>query len=615
MAVSPDQIGAISRASVDMYRAAESALVALVARYLGAGIDGPMWAVQRLAAVSALRRAAQAVVDRLDRDAPGAIGQAVAAAYRAGHGSALTDLPEDAAVRLAAREAVRAVRQPAVVESLASALVADVGEQHSNVVRDTLDVYRRVIAEATAVSVAGGQTRRQAAQHAYARLIDQGITGFTDRAGRRWRLSSYVEMATRTVTQRAAVQGQTDRLQSAGIRLVIVSDTVQECRLCRPFEGKVLSLSGAAGRVQARNPVTGGTVQVQVLTTLDRARAAGFQHPNCRHSVSAYLPGVTRRPARPTADPEGDKARQRQRAIERQIRKWKEREGGALDADAAKAARKKIRAWQAEMRDHLAACHALKRLAYREQIGAGNIPPGTPKPLAPPVPRPRPTSPPPAPIPPPPPVDPAEAARRAWDERTGRARTGQGALDAAPLRLDPRTGRLVGGDTWPGRQAAGDAVRSYQGSGFQIVNRSLRQRVSPLPERAAELVAGLDDALSRSRLDADIVVERGFRPTPAFGADWANADVTGWIWTDLAYGSVTADSVVAEEFAGSRGIIMRILVPRGVGAVRVSDLGSENGGSEAEAEILLERGCRYRVVRDHGVVDGWRRVDVEVLRD
>jgi hypothetical protein len=358
-----------------LYRSAEWQLLQLVTRYLAEGLDGPTWAADRLAALAALRRAAQDIIGQLDDEAAGEIATAVAEAYRAGSGAALTDLPADEATRLAAQEATALVPRIAPVEALAVALVQDVGPRHSNVLRNVLDVYRTVVAQATAVSIAGGQTRRQAAQYAYQRLVDQGVTSFTDVTGRRWRLSSYVEMALRTVTQRAAVQGQTDRLERLGIATVIVSNEAQECPRCRPYEGKVLrTTAGPVGQLQLTNALTGQLVAVDVLATLEDARSKGFQHPNCRHVVRAYLPGVTKRPTGPTEDPEGDKARQRQRAIERSIRAWKEREAAALDDGARKAAASKVRAWQGAMRHHLGANPNLKRLTYREQIGAGNTP-------------------------------------------------------------------------------------------------------------------------------------------------------------------------------------------------------------------------------------------------
>lgn len=92
---------------------------------------------------------------------------------------------------------------------------------------------------------------------------------------------------------------------------------------------------------------------------------------NCRHSIGAYIPGVTKPHAAPTADPEGDAARQQLRALERQVRAAKRLEAVALDEQAAKAARAKVRAGQAAIRAHLEtpAGSRLARQPARERIG------------------------------------------------------------------------------------------------------------------------------------------------------------------------------------------------------------------------------------------------------
>ncbi|GAA0638168.1 hypothetical protein GCM10010174_70020 [Kutzneria viridogrisea] len=385
MAVDVEQVDQIAATVTDIYQEAETALARLIARHLAGNLDSdmqaPEWAERKLAAVGALRRSAQGIVDTLNADSGTAMREAAATAFRSGWHSALTDLPAQWKPQSKlAEEAQRATADEVpgfgAVEALATAVHQDVGERSANILRDVTDAYREVITAATARLVTGAQTRRDAAQAAWRRLTDRGITGFTDRAGRRWQLSSYVEMATRTVTQRAAVAGQTDRLDALGVQLVVVSNAAQECKLCRPFEGKILALSGSAGRIEVQHATQDDrTVTVNVVATLDEARRQGLFHPNCRHSVSAYLPGLSRLPDKPTEDPEGDKARQQQRAIERKIRRHKVAQAAALDDEGHKAAGRKVAAAQAQLRDHLAAHPQLKRLRYREQIGAGNIPP------------------------------------------------------------------------------------------------------------------------------------------------------------------------------------------------------------------------------------------------
>lgn len=379
MAVNPDDVDDITATVTAVYRDGEAALTDLIRRHLAAGRDAPDWAVERLAAVSSLHRAAQSVVAGLSADGTAAAREAVAQAYRTGRGSALAEVPDRWFPRSglggAARAAQTAVPQTAVVEQLASALSADVGRRSSNVLRDVSDVYRSAVTGAVARMATTNATRLEASQQAWQALVDRGVTGFTDRSGRRWELASYVEMAVRTVAQRAAVQGQTDRLAELGVDLVQVSNAPQECERCRPFEGKVLRNGGGkVGRVEVEHATRDGeTVVVHVETTLDDARSRGLFHPNCRHSVKAHLPGVTKPEPRPTADPEGDKARQRQRHLERQIRKAKQQADAALTPEAAKAWKARVRQQEALLRDHLKANPDLRRLRYREQPGAGNL--------------------------------------------------------------------------------------------------------------------------------------------------------------------------------------------------------------------------------------------------
>ncbi len=141
---------------------------------------------------------------------------------------------------------------------------------------------------------------------------------------------------------------------------------------CRPWEGRVLSLSGQVGAVIVPSVTGGDPVTVRVAGTLAEAKRAGLQHPNCSHRVTAYLPGATKLVAA-QHDSEGYAAKQEQRGIERQIRHWKRRESLALTDEARATARRKVRAWQGRLREHVDA-NDIKRLRYREQVGDAATP-------------------------------------------------------------------------------------------------------------------------------------------------------------------------------------------------------------------------------------------------
>ena len=93
-------------------------------------------------------------------------------------------------------------------------------------------------------------------------------------------------------------------------------------------------------------------------------------HPNCRHALSGFTPGLTR-PRTATEDPEGDKLRQEQRALERGVRDAKRKVAGAEpfgDTQELRAAQAMLRLRQMKLR-HFVEDTGRKRLTYRESLG------------------------------------------------------------------------------------------------------------------------------------------------------------------------------------------------------------------------------------------------------
>lgn len=350
----------LSARVADVVAQAELALLRVLAELLRSGADDDGWAAQKLAQVQQLRVDLQRGTRLLDQAVVAEIQQVVLEAYNVGTGFALTDLD-------AANIAPAVIAEPAAAAATLAAPAVVSAQSAAARLPDMLtSVYQQAV-DAGAQEVLGGQvTRLQAAQHVLDRLTANGVGGYVDKAGRNWALTSYVEMAVRTASGQAAVKGHTDSLQAAGLDLVVVSDAPRECPLCRPWEGKILSLSGVVGDLITRSVTSDESVRVKVAGSLAQAKAAGFQHPNCRHSVSAYLPGATvLQKAR--SDPGGYEATQRQRAMERKVREWKRREAVALTPEAAARARAKTRQWQAALREHVDT-NDLKRLTRREQI-------------------------------------------------------------------------------------------------------------------------------------------------------------------------------------------------------------------------------------------------------
>lgn len=321
-----------------------------------------------------VREAVEAQVRGLVRAGPGRVEAIVSAGTRGGIDDATAQL-----ARLRARaDATPSGYEPginrAALDRLAAATVTRLDDGHAAILRTVPDAYQRAIARVVPGVLVGVLDRREAAQRAMWALTDEGITSFTDRRGRRWRLSSYVEMATRTAAARAHVDAQLDVLRSQRQRFVQVGDAARCCPRCAPWEGETLAIdaSGPTGRIRVPSALD-GQVTIDVAGTVAQARTAGLLHPGCRHALSLYLPGVTR-PLVVERDPAGYVATQRQRAIERHIRAWKEREAAAIDPGARRRAAAARKGWQAGMRAHLAEHPDLLRVSHREGIDAGNAP-------------------------------------------------------------------------------------------------------------------------------------------------------------------------------------------------------------------------------------------------
>lgn len=378
MPVSPAMAEDLASEVAKLYQDAEAALLGKLAAALAADIDSPRWAELKLAAIGNLRTAVETVAEALQRDTDGAVRRALVEAYNRGRQAAVAELGAlDIGRELAVRDALP--NAPAV-DRLAASLAEDTRPVYARITRVVVDVYRSITSRASTSTLLGALTRRQASQRALDQFANRGVTGFVDSAGRSWDMATYAEMAVRSVTARAAIEGHVDALAEIGVGLVIVSDAPLECPLCRPWEGETLTLSGQSGphTIQAEHATdTVGRLRrrpriipVHVAGSLVEARAAGLFHPNCRHSLSAYLPGVTTRPPDHPTPGTTYEDTQRQREIERHIRKWKRRQAAAMDDVARRIAGAKVREWQKAQREHVAAHEHLRRKPQREQIGA-----------------------------------------------------------------------------------------------------------------------------------------------------------------------------------------------------------------------------------------------------
>lgn len=248
------------------------------------------------------------------------------------------------------------------LQALQETVIGDMEKAQHAVLRKMDDVYRQTIFRAQVHMSSGAKTLNQAVDMATQEFLDKGIQCIEYKDGRRVNVSSYAEMALRTASQRATFMGEGTKRNEWGVHTIVVSAHATSCDLCVPWQARVLIDDVYSdGKPDGQYPL------------LSTAMKAGLLHPNCRHTLSTFFPGVSRLPK--SVDEETARrnyeAEQRQRAIERQIRRWKRREVGSLDSENSKEAEGKVKEWQEKMREHMETNPQLRRNYWRERPAPG----------------------------------------------------------------------------------------------------------------------------------------------------------------------------------------------------------------------------------------------------
>lgn len=180
-------------------------------------------------------------------------------------------------------EARRGVQFSMINRHMLDAHISDTYNDLLAVTKNTDERIKRLVRQAVSQSI-----RAKALQHLGRKTMEKEITqeltkqglsktlstdgwvGIVDSAGRRWNLTTYVSMVTRTKLSQAHVEGVRAEAKQRGIDTAIISSRGSDDS-CGYFEGMVISLNG----------LTPG------LYTYDQLRKSNLIfHPNCQHTVS-----------------------------------------------------------------------------------------------------------------------------------------------------------------------------------------------------------------------------------------------------------------------------------------------------------------------------------------
>jgi hypothetical protein len=217
------------------------------------------------------------------------------------------------------------------LDALIQATTSDMEQAETAILRRANDQYRKIIYNAQVYANTGAGTYEKAVDMATKDFLSAGIQCVVYKNGARHTLSDYAEMALRTASKRAYLQGEGAKRQEWGISTVIINKRNGACSHCALFCGKVF----------IDDVWSGGKASDGDYPLLSSAIEQGLYHPRCKDSHSTYFPGLTEVDKPYTraqiAQLEQDEQReQRTQYIQRQAEKYQRLADFSLDEENQK---------------------------------------------------------------------------------------------------------------------------------------------------------------------------------------------------------------------------------------------------------------------------------------
>lgn len=251
------------------------------------------------------------------------------------------------------------------LNALIESTKTDFDDAQYAVLRKMDDVYRQTVFKAEFQLSSGAVSLGKAIDMATEKFLEKGIDCIIYKNGARVNIASYAEMALRTASHRAQLLGEGSKRDEYGNHLVFVTAHTNACKLCIPWQGQILIDDVFSHPDEEYKQKYKG-----IYKLLSEAIKSGLLHPNCRHGILTYFEGITRLPE-PVPDDVALKNynnEQKQRKLERAIRKQKRKVEGTVDEDNKKLESVKLRELQKEMREFLEEHPEFKRQGRREKI-------------------------------------------------------------------------------------------------------------------------------------------------------------------------------------------------------------------------------------------------------
>ena len=341
------EISRLSAPVVQAYRDMEDELLMLIGRQIakdGRLSDTSKWRVRQLARAGEINRQALDIISSYSEGISSEVYDAITEAAESEAGrldeamlnllSEKGELTDDVQGMLDAYERQSRqelnVKNAEIADSYARALSERCNLVNTVMAASTKAGYTAAVSEISramnemnagaAAVVSGNEGLHEATRRTIHRLARNGISGFTDKAGRQWTPEAYVKMDLRTTMANTARAAQDARCDAYGISLIEVSSHMGARPKCAPYQGRVFSRDGTRGVTEDLN---GDKIEYIPLSETSYGEPDGLFGINCGHQQYPFIPGLSVKSYYPYPEEENAeryRELQAQRGMERKIR-------------------------------------------------------------------------------------------------------------------------------------------------------------------------------------------------------------------------------------------------------------------------------------------------------
>lgn len=311
------------------------------------GIQWSQWQVEQLDALESYKRQNQKKYGKQFRSINRKLEEAIRAACAEG------EMEQEEEILDAIREGFSARRMDNTLSgsffrlnerklnALIKATTDDMEQAETAVLRRVNDQYRKIIFNAQVYANTGAGTYEKAVDMATKDFLSAGIQCVVYKNGARHTLSDYADMALRTASKRAYLQGEGTKRQEWGISTVIVNKRNGACPKCARF----------CGRVFIDDVWSGGKKSDGNYPLLSSAIAQGLYHPRCKDGHSTFFPDITQEDKPWTRDElakleQKEQQEQKQQNARRQSEKYRRLENYSLDGENRRKYARRADEWE-----------------------------------------------------------------------------------------------------------------------------------------------------------------------------------------------------------------------------------------------------------------------------